>query len=131
MRDWKSKMSYILPTSSELAASMPGGALKIKLSLSLLSDLPPAAPPTVVAKSPVRTQLSSSEGECHLEASEKQHVCRISGCGKSFSDAGSLRKHVMTHGERQFVCPVQSCAKKFLDNSKLRRHMLVHTVVST
>ena len=80
---------------------------------------------------PKKRSLSPSEGTLHPESEEKTYTCRIPGCGKTFSDSGSLRKHTMTHGERQFVCTVQGCNKKFLDNSKLRRHMLVHTVTVT
>jgi len=58
---------------------------------------------------------------------QKIYKCPLDECGKIFHDAGSLRKHSMTHGERQFVCTVEGCGKKFLDNSKLRRHQLVHT----
>ena len=54
-------------------------------------------------------------------------ICDFPECLKTFSDASSLRKHIMTHGERQHICPVAECGKRFLDNSKLKRHMLVHT----
>jgi len=54
-------------------------------------------------------------------------ICDFPECSKTFSDASSLRKHIMTHGERQHICPVAECGKRFLDNSKLKRHMLVHT----
>lgn len=53
--------------------------------------------------------------------------CKIEDCSKSFNDAGSLKKHLVTHGEKQFVCTYDGCGKRFLDNSKLRRHQLVHT----
>ena len=57
----------------------------------------------------------------------KVYKCKYDGCGKTFNDQGSLKKHMVIHGERQFICPVESCGKKFLDKSKLRRHQLVHT----
>ncbi|KAK4254428.1 hypothetical protein QN277_009813 [Acacia crassicarpa] len=54
-------------------------------------------------------------------------LCSYEGCGKTFIDAGALRKHSHIHGERQFVCTYEGCGKKFLDSSKLKRHNLIHT----
>lgn len=138
-----SAMSYILPSSLDCHSD-----LKIKLSVALLEDLPPETSvenktgktdsgdqdwtpplPKAVPRSVKKQPRSSDDGDPHTE--EKTYTCHISGCGKVFTDTGSLRKHTMTHGERQFTCPIQSCCKKFLDNSKLRRHMLVHTVPTT
>ena len=36
------------------------------------------------------------------------HLCPLEGCGKAFADAGSLRKHMHTHGEKQYVCQVEA-----------------------
>ncbi|PPD77064.1 hypothetical protein GOBAR_DD26002 [Gossypium barbadense] len=54
-------------------------------------------------------------------------LCSYEGCGKTFIDAGALRKHSHIHGERQYVCHWEGCGKKFLDSSKLKRHFLIHT----
>uniref|UniRef100_A0A6M2F9T3 C2H2-type domain-containing protein n=1 Tax=Populus davidiana TaxID=266767 RepID=A0A6M2F9T3_9ROSI len=54
-------------------------------------------------------------------------LCSFEGCGKTFIDAGALRKHSHIHGERQYVCHYEGCGKKFLDSSKLKRHFLIHT----
>ncbi|KAM7470339.1 hypothetical protein LguiA_008522 [Lonicera macranthoides] len=54
-------------------------------------------------------------------------LCSYEGCGKTFIDAGALRKHSHIHGERQYVCHYENCGKKFLDSSKLKRHFLTHT----
>jgi len=54
-------------------------------------------------------------------------LCSYDGCGKTFVDAGALRKHANVHGERQYVCHYEGCGKKFLDSSKLKRHFLIHT----
>jgi len=125
-------MSYILPSSMDFESHSD---LKIKLSVALLED-PDATDNKVIkgdsadhdwtpAQVVPRTKRTTRSSE---DAEEKTYTCHIAGCGKGFSDTGSLRKHTMTHGERQYTCPVQSCCKRFLDNSKLRRHMLVHTV---
>ncbi|KAL1549657.1 Zinc finger C2H2-type [Salvia divinorum] len=53
-------------------------------------------------------------------------LCSYEGCGKTFIDAGALRKHSHIHGERRYVCHYENCWKKFLDSSKLKRHFLIH-----
>ncbi|XP_057495012.1 zinc finger transcription factor YY1-like isoform X2 [Actinidia eriantha] len=60
-------------------------------------------------------------------ATEVLFLCSYEGCGKTFIDAGALRKHSHIHGERQYVCHYDGCGKKFLDSSKLKRHFLIHT----
>lgn len=59
--------------------------------------------------------------------SEVLFLCSYEGCGKTFIDAGALRKHSHIHGERQYICHYEGCGKKFLDSSKLKRHFLIHT----
>ncbi|KAK1413780.1 hypothetical protein QVD17_35563 [Tagetes erecta] len=59
--------------------------------------------------------------------SEILFLCNHEGCGKTFIDAGALRKHSQTHGERQHVCHYENCGKKFVESSKLKRHFLIHT----
>ncbi|XP_042482715.1 zinc finger transcription factor YY1-like [Macadamia integrifolia] len=54
-------------------------------------------------------------------------LCSYEGCGKTFIDAGALKKHSHIHGERQYVCHYEGCGRKFLDSSKLKRHFLIHT----
>ncbi|KAM0947355.1 putative transcription factor C2H2 family [Dioscorea sansibarensis] len=54
-------------------------------------------------------------------------LCSYEGCGKTFIDAGALRKHAHIHGERQYICTYEGCGRKFLDSSKLKRHYLIHT----
>ena len=41
-------------------------------------------------------------------------LCSYDGCGKTFIDAGALRKHAHVHGEKQFVCHYQNCGKVVL-----------------
>ncbi|KAJ6706721.1 TRANSCRIPTIONAL REPRESSOR PROTEIN YY, partial [Salix purpurea] len=38
-------------------------------------------------------------------------LCSFEGCGKTFIDAGALRKHSHIHGERQYVCHYEGCGK--------------------
>jgi hypothetical protein len=38
-------------------------------------------------------------------------LCSYEGCGKTFVDAGALRKHAHVHGERQYVCHYAGCDK--------------------
>ncbi|KAI9107358.1 hypothetical protein K1719_021746 [Acacia pycnantha] len=54
-------------------------------------------------------------------------LCSYEGCGKTFIDAGALKKHSHIRGEKQFVCDYEGCGKKFQELSKLRRHNLSHT----
>lgn len=60
-------------------------------------------------------------------ATDVLFLCSYEGCGKTFIDAGALRKHSHIHGERQYVCHYENCGRKFLDSSKLKRHFLIHT----
>lgn len=41
-------------------------------------------------------------------------LCSYEGCGKTFIDAGALRKHSHIHGERQYVCHYEGCGKVLL-----------------
>lgn len=120
--------------------------LKIKLSFELLSlvmdrKVELFLPPKPISKPVVLEfkknwfgfEVREAEGVVARpkrvkEPVQKTYNCQVYGCGKTFTDSGSLRKHTVTHGDKQFICPVDICQKKFLDNSKLRRHMLVHTV---
>lgn len=38
-------------------------------------------------------------------------LCSYEGCGKTFIDAGALRKHSHIHGERQYICHYENCGK--------------------
>lgn len=43
-------------------------------------------------------------------------LCSYEGCGKTFIDAGALRKHSHIHGERQYVCHYENCGKVICSN---------------
>ncbi|KAL8553688.1 hypothetical protein ACS0TY_002115 [Phlomoides rotata] len=53
-------------------------------------------------------------------------LCSYEGCGKTFIDAGALRKHSHIHGERQYVCHYENCGKAFSLDFNLRSHMKTH-----
>lgn len=38
-------------------------------------------------------------------------LCSYEGCGKTFFDAGALRKHFHIHGERQYACHYEGCGR--------------------
>lgn len=38
-------------------------------------------------------------------------LCSYDSCGKTFIDAGALRKHSHVHGEKQYVCHYEGCGK--------------------
>ncbi|GFY88551.1 zinc finger (C2H2 type) family protein [Actinidia rufa] len=42
-------------------------------------------------------------------------LCSYEGCGKTFIDAGALRKHSHIHGERQYVCHYDGCGKREIE----------------
>ena len=50
-------------------------------------------------------------------------LCSYEGCGKTFIDAGALRKHSHIHGERQFVCHYEGCGKVVI--LLLKRHTCI------
>ncbi|XP_055340016.1 zinc finger protein with KRAB and SCAN domains 3-like [Paramacrobiotus metropolitanus] len=73
---------------------------------------------SVLGKESVKSDGSSSE-------EGKSFICTHKGCGKTFRDNASMRKHQHTHGPRIHVCA--ECGKAFVESSKLKRHQLVHT----
>lgn len=44
-------------------------------------------------------------------ATEVLFLCSYEGCGKTFIDAGGLRKHSHIHGEKQFICHYEGCGR--------------------
>lgn len=46
-------------------------------------------------------------------ATEVLFLCSYEGCGRTFIDAGTLKKHANVHGEKQHVCQFEGCGKVF------------------
>lgn len=53
-------------------------------------------------------------------------LCSYEGCGKTFIDAGTLRKHSQIHGERQYVCHYENCGKVVWSDGELWHEWLNH-----
>jgi hypothetical protein len=68
-------------------------------------------------------------GNMGLSSADKESLswswCEL--CGKSFSDAGALKKHSYVHQKREHICPYRSCGRRFADKERLERHFEVHT----
>lgn len=69
-------------------------------------------------------QLESSGEELDQKFSKAKPVCTT--CGKVFSEASSLRRHMRIHkGVKPYVC--QLCGKAFTQCNQLKTHVRTHT----
>ncbi|KFQ19538.1 PREDICTED: myoneurin [Merops nubicus] len=69
-------------------------------------------------------QLESSAEELDQKYSKAKPVCNT--CGKVFSEASSLRRHMRIHkGVKPYVC--QLCGKAFTQCNQLKTHVRTHT----
>lgn len=44
-------------------------------------------------------------------ATEVLFLCSYHGCGKTFIDAGALKRHSHIHEEKQYVCHHEGCGR--------------------
>lgn len=69
-------------------------------------------------------QLETSSEELDQKFSKAKPVCNT--CGKVFSEASSLRRHMRIHkGVKPYVC--QLCGKAFTQCNQLKTHVRTHT----
>jgi len=74
--------------------------------------------------------MSYLKNHKYLHTGLKPYDCAI--CGKSFSQAATLRVHMKIHtGERPYVCPYSNgndkCQRAFSTSGDLTKHIRVHT----
>ncbi|THU53407.1 hypothetical protein C4D60_Mb10t14080 [Musa balbisiana] len=58
-----------------------------------------------------KSKETESEDQKPEPATEVLFLCSYEGCGKTFIDAGALKKHAHIHGEKQHVCQYEGCGK--------------------
>merc|ERR1711915_226837 len=57
---------------------------------------------------------------------DKAYICEITGCGKAYSWAESLRLHKRTHKDDAYKWTCEECGKKFMFKSVLEDHKELH-----
>ena len=73
-----------------------------------------------------RNDLDTPESRLSTSDPKRKHVC--TECGKRFIWQSTLRQHLVTHsGERPFPCTHPGCGRWFSQASHVKRHMHAHT----
>lgn len=68
------------------------------------------------------------EQKCCL-LGERPYSCPVEGCGRTFTEHSSLRKHKLIHtGEKPYVCEI--CGKTFSQSGSRNAHQKRHTDTS-
>ncbi|XP_071164459.1 zinc finger protein 143-like [Mytilus edulis] len=58
---------------------------------------------------------------------ERQHICDIKGCGRSFASSGYLKNHQLIHEkEKELECHFEGCGRIFSWPAHLKYHLLTH-----
>ena len=64
----------------------------------------------------------------HTGIGKKNCVCSWKGCGRTFRQAGDLKKHWRVHsGEKPFVCPYEGCEYASTQSNNLKQHQRLHS----
>ena len=52
-----------------------------------------------------------------------EYNCEVDGCGKTFTNASYLKRHMVTHDDKPtlFTCPSKDCIEKKKDLQKQKR----------
>ncbi|KAH8026145.1 hypothetical protein HPB51_016456 [Rhipicephalus microplus] len=70
----------------------------------------------------------SNGGTNNGTPTEKAFMCRVEGCGKTYTTLHHLKVHGRAHtGDRPFKCLVDGCNKSFVTGYGLKSHTRVHT----
>lgn len=70
----------------------------------------------------------NEESSNEINQSYYQNTYRCSHCGKKLSSARSLNIHEKIHtGQKNYICQVEGCGKSFYIKSMLIRHQFVHS----
>lgn len=60
---------------------------------------------------------------------ERPYSCPVEGCGRTFTEHSSLRKHKLIHtGEKPYVCEI--CGKTFSQSGSRNAHQKRHTDIN-
>ena len=110
---------------------------------AVLHSYPHLAPPALMPASPFAVYMPAERdveagGVCDgagrpapsaaVEQSHRLFLCKVDGCGGTFTRKASLLRHSRIHaGHRAFVCQEAGCGRAFMQRWALTQHGLVHS----